>query len=165
MNMSRWKMKSKWDHLLTCGTPWEDSSFPQRVQSWTIKTRSEFLHALRLLRACIQCLQLPPCKNGQQTRAFPAITLSFFRAATTTTTSEILPWQHNLARTTLLIVAHDRPQYLSRALKSIHQHYPTQGLPLIMISEDGDDAAVAAIVEAFKGNEGHFSSFHRAHSL
>lgn len=74
----------------------------------------------------------------------------FSVAATTTITSEILSWQCNLARTTLLILAHDRPKYLSRALEVIHKHYPTQGLPVIVISEDGDDPEVAAIVEAFR---------------
>jgi alpha-1,3-mannosyl-glycoprotein beta-1,2-N-acetylglucosaminyltransferase len=95
-----------------------------------------------------------PSASTPQERAgntsIPSSRPKILSAATTTITSAILPWQYNLATTILLILAHDRPKYLSRALEAIHKHYPTQGMPVIVISEDGDDTEVAAIVEAFR---------------
>jgi alpha-1,3-mannosyl-glycoprotein beta-1,2-N-acetylglucosaminyltransferase len=72
-------------------------------------------------------------------------------AFTTSSSSRILPtWKENLATTTLLILAHDRPDYLRRSLDAIHKYHPGQGLPRVIISEDGQHPEVASVVEIFR---------------
>jgi hypothetical protein len=59
------------------------------------------------------------------------------------------PWRQALRNTALLVICHDRHDYLERSLRSILKYHPGGALAPIVISEDGMHPHMAVIVQQF----------------
>lgn len=64
--------------------------------------------------------------------------------------SALPKWKIALQRTPLLIICHDRADYLDRTLRAVYKHHPGDGLVPIIISEDGHHANLAQTVETHR---------------
>lgn len=64
-----------------------------------------------------------------------------------TVTTKLPRWKRSLRHTPLLLLCHNRPEFLDRTLSAIFKHHPGDGLVPIVISEDGSHPRMDTIIE------------------
>ena len=95
-------------------------------------------------------LHVPNAVTNPPTQRFPEVIVSNTRrdASPPRLRSEVSPNAPSRfsSDSVLLIIASNRPQYLEKSLSFVMQYHPKSGFPIV-ISEDGFNAEVAAIVD------------------